>query len=267
MEKLIINNELKNLLPPLSEEEAAELEASILQYGCLTPLVTWNNILVDGYYRYEICTKHCIPFSVQTIHLLNLEDAKLWAWRHQGHRRNLTLFQRGEIALKLKEIIAAKAKKNQGIGITQSKETAERDPIETRKVLGEMADVSNGTLGKVEFLMKHAGPEVKERLRRSEKGTSIHREYCRLKSESSDAPRSAATATVSDRKIIMDEETGMLRIRNDVASEELAALLVDNFSIEYIRDLAHALLKQFEHRYGQEVAQHFLLKIWAEHID
>ena len=65
----------------------------------------------------------------------------------------------------------------------------------------------------------------------------------------------------------MDEETGMLRIRNDVTSEELAAFLVGNFSIEYIRDLAHALLKQFEHRYGPEVTQHFLLKIWAEHID
>ncbi len=54
MEKLIINDELKNLLPPLSEEEAAGLEASILQYGCLTPLVTLNNILVDGHYRYRI---------------------------------------------------------------------------------------------------------------------------------------------------------------------------------------------------------------------
>jgi len=28
---------------------------------------TWNNILIDGHHRYEICTKHGIPFTVATM--------------------------------------------------------------------------------------------------------------------------------------------------------------------------------------------------------
>jgi len=90
------------LLPPLSAEEFAGLEASILKDGCLSPLVIWNNILVDGHHRYEICRKHQIPYSVNSVVLDSIDDAKLWAWQHQENRRNLTAFQRVEIALKLK---------------------------------------------------------------------------------------------------------------------------------------------------------------------
>ena len=64
MKNLIINDELKNLLPPLSAEEFAGLEADIQAHGCLAPVIAWDGILVDGHHRYEICTKHEIPFSV-----------------------------------------------------------------------------------------------------------------------------------------------------------------------------------------------------------
>ena len=39
------------------------LEENILQNGCRDSLVLWGDILVDGHNRYEICTKHNIPFS------------------------------------------------------------------------------------------------------------------------------------------------------------------------------------------------------------
>jgi hypothetical protein len=51
------NLRTKNLLPPLTDAEFTGLEESILKDGCLSPLVIWNDILVDGHHRYEIF--HC----------------------------------------------------------------------------------------------------------------------------------------------------------------------------------------------------------------
>ncbi len=187
MQNLIINEELKNLLPPLSAEEFAGLEADILEHGCLSPLVAWNDILVDGHHRYEICRKHEIPFSVQTIVFDDLDSAKLWAWKHQEHRRNLTAFHRTEIALKLKDTIAAKAKDRQLAGLKQAS-VGETFPqregaSKTREELAEIANVSDRTVNKVEYITEHADEETKSKLRRGEKGTSINKEYNRLKAE------------------------------------------------------------------------------------
>jgi hypothetical protein len=120
MKELTIIDELKNLLLPLTEAEFTGLEESIAKDGCLSPLAVWNDILVDGYHRYEICRKHQIPFAVKSIVLENLDEAKIWIWQHQGNRRNLTDFQRGEIALKLKNAIAAKAKERQLSSLKQN---------------------------------------------------------------------------------------------------------------------------------------------------
>ena len=61
MSDIKIESEFKHLLPPLTEEQKAELEKDIIKNGCLTPLVVWNNILIDGHHRYDICTKNNIP--------------------------------------------------------------------------------------------------------------------------------------------------------------------------------------------------------------
>jgi len=60
---LRIDSEFKNLIPPLTEEEYKGLENSILSEGCRDNLVTWNDILIDGHNRYEICQKHNIEFT------------------------------------------------------------------------------------------------------------------------------------------------------------------------------------------------------------
>jgi hypothetical protein len=111
---LVIKDDLKNLLPPLSAEEFAGLEASLLKDGCLSALIGWNNTVIDGHHRHEICTRHQIPYTVTNIDFDSLDDAKLWILRHQGNRRNLTPFQRIELALKFKDIVAARAKERQG---------------------------------------------------------------------------------------------------------------------------------------------------------
>ena len=191
--ELTIHPELQDLLPRLSDEVFAGLEESIVKDGCLSPLVVWNDILIDGHHRYEICRRHQIPFSVQTVVFKTLDEAKLWIWKHQENRRNLTDYQRGEIALKLKKSIAAKAKErqrasggdrgNQYTGGKVAVPSMLTEPPETREEISQIAGLSTGTMTKVEYIAEHADEATKENLRQGKKGTSINKEYKRLKAE------------------------------------------------------------------------------------
>ena len=185
---LIINEELKNLLPSLSAEEFAGLEESILKDGCLSALTTWNDTVVDGHHRYEICKKNRLSFEFKRIEFDSLDDAKLWILKHQANRRNLTPYHRVELTLKLKPIIADKAKKNCSLGggnqINKGAKAGLEifpNPVDTRKELATIAGVSDRTHGKADFIAEHADDETKEKLRRGDKGTSIDKEYNRLK--------------------------------------------------------------------------------------
>jgi len=85
----------------------------------------WNDILVDGHHRYEICTKHQIPYAVKSIVFDSLDDAKYWILKHLVNRRNLTPFHRAEIVLKHKDVILKKAKERRRI-VEERKGTSSR---------------------------------------------------------------------------------------------------------------------------------------------
>ncbi len=88
--KLIIDDEFKRLIPPLLVRERQQLEDNIRKEGCLDPLIVWNQIIVDGHNRYEICWKYKIPFEIKRIFFERREEAILWICAHQLGRRNLT---------------------------------------------------------------------------------------------------------------------------------------------------------------------------------
>ncbi len=88
--KLIIDNDFKQLIPSLSEEERCLLKENLIRDGCREPLSVWNNTILDGHNRYEICTRHQIPFSIQRIYLRNREEATVWICINQLGRRNIT---------------------------------------------------------------------------------------------------------------------------------------------------------------------------------
>lgn len=114
MTDLIIDEEFKLLIPPLSAEEFYQLEENILRDGIQDPLKVWNGILIDGHNRYAIAQKHGLNFKVTTINFSDRDDVKIWIIKNQFGRRNLPPYVRGELALRLKPLIAAKAKANQG---------------------------------------------------------------------------------------------------------------------------------------------------------
>jgi hypothetical protein len=58
-----INETLRAYIEPLTESEYQALERSILTEGCRDALVLWQDVLVDGHNRYQICQEHGIPFK------------------------------------------------------------------------------------------------------------------------------------------------------------------------------------------------------------
>ena len=92
MINLKIDPEFQSQIPPLTDDEFKQLEENILKEGkLLSPLIVWNNTLVDGHNRYAILQKHPeIYFSTMPLRFENREEAVAWICRNQLGRRNLT---------------------------------------------------------------------------------------------------------------------------------------------------------------------------------
>ena len=87
---LQIDQEFKELIPPLSKEEFNLLEENILKFGCIDPICTWNNTIIDGHNRYSICTKHNLKFNIQAFNFELREEAKDWICANQLGRINIS---------------------------------------------------------------------------------------------------------------------------------------------------------------------------------
>ena len=103
---IVVNEDLKAYIDPLTADEHDALERSLLKEGCRDTLVLWGDTLVDGHNRYGICQKHGIPFqTLQSSLFHSVEDVHLWMIDQHLGRRSVSDFQRGVLALR-KRILA-----------------------------------------------------------------------------------------------------------------------------------------------------------------
>ncbi|MDR2569502.1 MAG: hypothetical protein LBD23_04270, partial [Oscillospiraceae bacterium] len=93
MPEIILDEEFERILPKLDEQVLLGLENNLLEFGCLMPLVLWNGILIDGYNRYSILSKHNLPFNTINMEFNSREDVKIWIIEHQVSQRNLNPMQ------------------------------------------------------------------------------------------------------------------------------------------------------------------------------
>ena len=171
---LSIDPEFKKLIPPLSADEYAQLEANLKAEGCRDALVAWKHgdelTLIDGHNRHEICTKHSLPFQVVEREFEDRNDVLVWMVTNQLARRNLTVAARGELAIQMKKAIAAKAKlrlatSTGGASPQPLSNLTKAEPVNTRKALAEIAETSTGTMRKIEHIFEKAPKAVQEKAR------------------------------------------------------------------------------------------------------
>jgi hypothetical protein len=107
---LLIDPEFDELLPPLRDHEYAGLEG-ILKRDGFRPhggaIVAWNNTILDGHARYEICVKHGVDYLVRDVDMDCRESAMIYIIDTQLGRRNETpqeaAFRRGQAAIRQRD--------------------------------------------------------------------------------------------------------------------------------------------------------------------
>ncbi|WP_338497267.1 plasmid replication/partition related protein [Delftia tsuruhatensis] len=185
---IVVNEELKAYIDPLTPDELDALERSILAEGCRDALVLWNDLLIDGHNRYAICQKHGLPFNtVQATQFKNMDDVHLWMIDQHLGRRSVSDFQRGVLALRKREIIAARRSAAAAAVMAAKAEApaqpegeapweGETDPVvaaalasvakvpdealDTREALARVARLSSSQVKLIETIQQKAAPEV-----------------------------------------------------------------------------------------------------------
>jgi len=177
---ITVNEELQKYIDPLTENEYISLERSLLTEGCRDALVLWGDVLIDGHNRYGICRKHGIEFkTVQNDRFASIEEVMLWMIDNQLSRRSVTDFQRGMLALRKAELVAASIKPEPAQQEPQPEAAAASEdavsapaPAPTparnsasRQEVAKIAGVSSHTISQIEKIQKTAAPELIDAVR------------------------------------------------------------------------------------------------------
>ena len=165
--------EMAELLPPLTGDQLAALEADILKNGCYSPvIVNEDMVVIDGHNRQRLCEQHGLPYQMAVFSFEDMLEAKQWALDTQKGRRNLDKWELGKIALRLKPDIEARARANQSaaggdkFGEKPLSATLPEavSSVDTRRELADTVGLGERTMGKVMQIDEHAPAAVKEAL-------------------------------------------------------------------------------------------------------
>lgn len=177
-EPVKIDAEFQSLIPPLSEDEFKQLEENCKRDGILDNLKAWRGVLIDGHNRYKIAMKWDMPYAVDEMYFKSRDEVIRWIILNQFGRRNLSAYDRSVLALKLKPVIAEKAKEKLSTHTEQGYQKSDK-AVSTNKELAKVAGVSHDTIHKVETIEAKASEPVKQQVRSGEK--SINQAYLEIK--------------------------------------------------------------------------------------
>ena len=103
--QIVILDQLRDLIPPLTVDELHQLELNILKHGVKDPLSIWETtaaiaqiddsntpvfVLIDGHNRYDICKKNRLDYRINLLKFTSLDEVKDYMIDFQLGRRNLT---------------------------------------------------------------------------------------------------------------------------------------------------------------------------------
>ncbi len=169
---IIVLDELKRLIPPLTLEERGQLRENILQHGVKDPLTIWETkasvlreeilpdtpdygmldgidgdetvyVLIDGHNRYEIATESGVDFRYTVTTFKQLQEVKDYMINLQLGRRNLTSDQMSYLrGLRYNQLKKGRGNHNKN-AVNVARELANEFNVSDRTVKrdGEFAEV------------------------------------------------------------------------------------------------------------------------------
>ena len=169
--EIIIDEELANLIPPLTVSEEHRLKKSLKQDGCREPLTVWKGKLIDGHNRYRYCKANNIPFKVVEKHFSDKDEAKLWMVENQMARRNLTKAAYLSLEDTRQRLVARLAKERQeSTQFQEGNKSFQKNltvpPIlgepskdreqETNRQMSKITGIAHGTVAKYNYVRDNA---------------------------------------------------------------------------------------------------------------
>lgn len=152
MEKLKIDPEFRDKIPPLTDAEFEQLRENILADGeVYEPIVVWNGTIIDGHNRWRIINEHpSIPYRVKNMDFADKWAAFDWMYKKQLGRRNLTDEQKTYLLGKLYE-----ARKNtQGGDRKSSRQNGDMKGKRTKDIIAAEVGVGSKTVERAEKFSK-----------------------------------------------------------------------------------------------------------------
>lgn len=172
---LRLNPEYEKLLPKMTDEEFAELKASIQAEGQHYPIIVNENLeVLDGHHRLKACLELNIEPDFEVRKFENKLVEKKFVIEANLRRRNLNKFQLVELAAPLLEIEKALAKKRQAQGGKNGRniqlglapdDAKPMFKVKATEVVAKKAGLSTRTFERGKKILEKASEEDKEKLR------------------------------------------------------------------------------------------------------
>ena len=258
---IVVQEDLKTYIDPLTADEHDALERSLLAEGCRDALVLWGDILVDGHNRYGLCQKHGLPFTtVQNTRFRTLEDVHLWMIDQHLGRRSVSDFQRGVLALRKKQIVeerqaAARAAKKDAHMRAEVLGEAEpvspidgepavaagEQPLKSREAVAKAARLTPGQVTMIEKIQKQAAPELVAAVRAGTislnaaaavAGLPVEEQVAAASAGKDELKQAAKRARDANRKPAREEGAGPVAPELQALQDRVAQLTAEN---EYLR--------------------------------
>ena len=211
---LHLNPEYEKLLPKMSDEEFAELTASIQAEGQHYPIVANEDLeVLDGHHRFKACTELGIEPDFEVRKFEDKLIEKKFVIEANLRRRHLTKFQLVELGVPLLEIEKALAKKRQSaagkvgrniqLGLAPDDAKPALTQSKATEVVAKKVGVSTRTFERGKKILEKASEEEKQKLREGKASIAkVYREVVAL--ENPEPTREEAStppeALVSDER-------------------------------------------------------------------
>ena len=245
MKELKIDPELRDLLPPLTDEEYKQLEKNIVENGFDKnfPIMEWKGFIADGHNRYSICKKHNIEPVIGTLAYETKEEVMKWMLDIQLGRRNLSPIQRIAVAEKYRPMYEKEAKANQSeyygnqydkksgltVNLPQVQSKKERNPT-TDKKLADIADVSEKTYRMGAKILNSDDEDLKQRVQSGK--TSISAGYKELIGKTKKQKENTSNESTTTPSLTIQKEAQKPKISEE--TKQICADLKTEKSKEYL---------------------------------
>ncbi len=239
---LQLNSDYERLLPKMSEEEFAELKASIQSEGQHYPIIVNEDLeVLDGHHRYRACIELGIEpdFEVRKFEDKLLE--KKFVIEANLRRRHLNNFQLVELAVPLLEIEKALAKKRQSVGGKNGRNLqlglASEDAVpqfkaKATEVIAKKAGVSTRTFERGKKILEEASEDDKQKLREGK--ASITKVYSEIVSSGNELTKKDAAEMPIKRDTQRDlqNKADLLQIMQRLHKQELVCPACGNHMLQ-----------------------------------